>query len=150
MGAQWYKWANSLVQNIFESTGIWHISTDAINDVVQPLHYNRMKLSTCYLIPDLMMMMMTRFLSFFLSELPAEEGELFWGRLSFPFFPLIITNPNPCNFLTSLSSLHYISSHREVTLGAGPGTVWGLTGSDPAASCLHILCKQVHLWGQHI
>lgn len=85
MGAQWYKWANCLVQNIFESTEIWHISTDAINDTVQPLHYNRMKLSTCYLIPDLMMMMMTRFLSFFLSELPAEEGELFWGRLSFSF-----------------------------------------------------------------
>lgn len=45
-----------------------------------------MKLSTCYLTPDLMMM--TRFLSFFLSELPAEEGELFWGL--FLLFPLII------------------------------------------------------------
>lgn len=39
-----------------------------------------MKLSTFYLMPDLMMM--TRFLSFFLSELPAEEGELFWGLIS--------------------------------------------------------------------
>lgn len=84
MGAQWYKWANCLVQNIFESTEIWHISTDAINDIVQPLHYNRMKLSACYLIHDLMMMM-TRFLSFSFQNCQLKKVSCFGGRLSFSF-----------------------------------------------------------------
>lgn len=37
---------------------------------------------------------------------------------------------------------------REITLGAGPGTVWGFVGSNPAAGCVHLLCKEAGLCTQ--
>lgn len=40
--------------------------------------------------------------------------------------------------------------YREVTLGAGPGTVWGFVSSNLAAGCMHLFRKKPHLCAKHI
>lgn len=92
------------------------------------------------------MMTMTKIWSLLcLSELPAEEGEQFYDHLFF-FFSVVSFLYLFYSFFSSSSCCSWSSLwvHREITLGAGPWTVWGLAGSHPAASCLHLLCKRVH------
>jgi len=54
-------------------------------------------------------------------------------------------NPSLCLPFVRCSLGCLVSSCREVPLGAGPGTVWGPVGSNPAAGCVHLLCKATQL-----